>query len=477
MKQLICEMCGSADLIKQDGVFVCQVCGCKYSVEEVRKMMIEGTVSIDGVVKTRNDDFEVRAGELVAYHGAETDVVIPDSIKIIGKMCFKDMQGIESVTIPEGVYKIQYFAFCGCSGLKKITFPQSLDEIEVAAFKGCTSLKSVQLPDGIQVIGSECFQNCKSIESIHIPNSIQTLGNDTFCQCVSLKSVQLPGGIKSIGDCCFSGCISLKSIILPGSIQTFGKGCFSECASLESVNVSDGIQLLGMECFRDCVSLKLINFPNSLREIGSYCFGCRIEGYYQYSPGCTSLKSVQLPDGVQILGEGCFRGCTSLESIRISEGIQKIGKQAFTTTPALKTVELPAWYIKSLTVRDLGMMASQFNDEIGNIESPWFRDKFEELRSKELKPKNSGCYIATAVYGSYDCPQVWTLRRYRDDTLAETWYGRVFIRIYYTVSPTLVKRFGHTEWFKKLWKVKLDRMVYNLNSEGVEDTPYQDRAW
>ena len=62
MKQLICEMCGSADLIKQDGVFVCQTCGCKYSVEEARKMMIEGTVSIDGVVKTKNDDFEVRAG-------------------------------------------------------------------------------------------------------------------------------------------------------------------------------------------------------------------------------------------------------------------------------------------------------------------------------------------------------------------------------------------------------------------------------
>lgn len=30
------------------------------------------------------------------------------------------------------------------------------------------------------------------------------------------------------------------------------------------------------------------------------------------------------------------------------------------------------------------------------------------------------CYVATAVYGSYDCPQVWILERYRDYTLAET---------------------------------------------------------
>jgi len=48
MKQLTCEMCGSTDLIKQDGVFVCQACGCKYSIEEARKMMVEGNVDVSG---------------------------------------------------------------------------------------------------------------------------------------------------------------------------------------------------------------------------------------------------------------------------------------------------------------------------------------------------------------------------------------------------------------------------------------------
>ena len=48
MKQLVCEMCGSKDLIKTEGLFVCQQCGCKYTVEEARKMMIEGTVDVSG---------------------------------------------------------------------------------------------------------------------------------------------------------------------------------------------------------------------------------------------------------------------------------------------------------------------------------------------------------------------------------------------------------------------------------------------
>lgn len=48
MKQLICEMCGGTSLLKTDGVFVCQNCGTKYSIEEARKMMIEGTVDVSG---------------------------------------------------------------------------------------------------------------------------------------------------------------------------------------------------------------------------------------------------------------------------------------------------------------------------------------------------------------------------------------------------------------------------------------------
>ncbi len=102
--------------------------------------------------------------------------------------------------------------------------------------------------------------------------------------------------------------------------------------------------------------------------------------------------------------------------------------------------------------------ASEMNNRIGNI-----------------KQKSGGCYIATCVYGSYDCPQVWTLRRYRDNALAATWYGRTFIRMYYIVSPKLVKAFGETNWFKNIWRHRLDRMVSQLQSKGVADTPYTDK--
>lgn len=88
-----------------------------------------------------------------------------------------------------------------------------------------------------------------------------------------------------------------------------------------------------------------------------------------------------------------------------------------------------------------------------------------------------GCYVATCIYGSYDCPQVWTLRRFRDDILGKTLYGRLFIKAYYAVSPTLVKCFGKTSWFKNMWKPTLDKMVSKLQAKGIENTPYEDKMW
>ena len=98
-----------------------------------------------------------------------------------------------------------------------------------------------------------------------------------------------------------------------------------------------------------------------------------------------------------------------------------------------------------------------------------------ELARLKAESGGGGCYIATCVYGSYDCPQEWTLRRFRDNTLAATWYGRAFIRIYYAISPKLVTLFGNTSWFKRLWRGRLDNLVVHLRKNGISDNPYTDK--
>lgn len=52
---------------------------------------------------------------------------------------------------------------------------------------------------------------------------------------------------------------------------------------------------------------------------------------------------------------------------------------------------------------------------------------------------SGGCYIATMAYGSYEHPQVLELRKFRDNTLSKSSFGRGFIKTYYKYSPKLVE--------------------------------------
>lgn len=96
------------------------------------------------------------------------------------------------------------------------------------------------------------------------------------------------------------------------------------------------------------------------------------------------------------------------------------------------------------------------------------------INTPPVKAKKKGCYIATCVYGSYDCPSVWVLRRFRDNILDSNIFGRLFILIYYLISPTLVRLFGQRKWFTHPFRIILNRFVSFLEKKGFSNTPYTD---
>lgn len=81
--------------------------------------------------------------------------------------------------------------------------------------------------------------------------------------------------------------------------------------------------------------------------------------------------------------------------------------------------------------------------------------------------KKEGCYIATAVYGSYDAPQVMTLRRYRDATLRNTAFGRWFIRTYYRLSPPIAEKLKNAKRINRFVRSILDKWVERLNNKQL----------
>lgn len=81
--------------------------------------------------------------------------------------------------------------------------------------------------------------------------------------------------------------------------------------------------------------------------------------------------------------------------------------------------------------------------------------------SSRLK-KGGGCYIATASFGSQSTWQVQTFYHFRDKILYKSFNGRLFICIYYLVSPTLANYIANRPSLKKLSKKFLTTFAMHL---------------
>lgn len=80
---------------------------------------------------------------------------------------------------------------------------------------------------------------------------------------------------------------------------------------------------------------------------------------------------------------------------------------------------------------------------------------------------SEGCYIATCVYGDYDCAEVMILRKFRDEILRRNCFGRLFVKLYYAVSPTVVKMFGDKTFFRVFGKAVLDNIIEKISEKTI----------
>lgn len=474
MKQLTCEMCGSNDLLKQEGVFVCQTCGTKYSVEEAKKMMIEGTVEIKGAVQVdKNNEIdallkrvfmfleEEKWKEADEYCEKVLDIDPENPEAYLGKLMVEyELSYISDITwyTPDfyekkpklestGFYrKMCQYANDTINELLKereyemhgISYSDDNSTLEHVG----QLVETLIIADGVRIISNRVCMNHYHLKKVIFSETVEVIEEGAFLQCRNLCDITVPNGVKIIENSTFYGCDSLTNVIIPNSVEVIKSSAFAYCPIDNLIIPSSVLKIEDCAFGEDYSNIKSIFIPDSIQEVGNYIFGSEEE--------------------------------SDLVNLKTSERIFKLLVEKSILDPCinLESIELDGKFFNAKEV-----LHTTQNVELEDKKDDY---KHEEATLEKTSPKSSssnGCYIATCVYGSYDCPQVWTLRRYRDDTLGSTWYGRLFIRTYYAISPTLVKWFGKTNWFKKLWKGKLDRMVAKLQNNGVEDTPYEDKEW
>lgn len=413
MKQLTCEMCGSTELVKQDSFFVCQTCGCKYSVEEAKKMMIEGTVEIAGTVKIDE------SSKVESYYDIAENAYESDNEQEAEKYCTKILE-----IAPEH-YKAWFLKG------KAAGWQSSMENDRIEECMNCFN-KAFEYAQGdkLEEIKAEAAEEVSSLTA-----SLMKLWCDEFATYPS---------------------------------EANADGIFNY---LEEVR--DRADWMSKECgaspdeFYEVVAVLMDDAICS-------AWGDVITEDYQHSNHPS--------EAVWRTFVARCRSCVDI----ITAAIELVGGKQSNVARYGNLIEITEkmMYSCSYSIEYIGYCPDlKFTKEWKRKYADKIMEYHQEI--KKLDPtyeipqpsQTGGCYVATCVYGTYDCPQVWTLRRYRDDTLGATWYGRLFIRTYYAISPTLVKWFGNKDWFKKLWKGKLDHMVAKLQNNGVEDTPYEDKEW
>jgi hypothetical protein len=96
-------------------------------------------------------DYEIKYGVLVKYHGKGGDIGIPSQVSIIGKGAFEGCSGLLSISIPETVKYIGVSAFKDCKNLIEVDIPLRLLKVvmrNVGAYFGGTQFIEYLAQDG-----------------------------------------------------------------------------------------------------------------------------------------------------------------------------------------------------------------------------------------------------------------------------------------------------------------------------------------
>ena len=441
MKQLVCEMCGSTNLIKQDGVFVCQSCGCKYSVEEAKKMMVEGVVEIKGSVTIdRSNEVSalVKSAEL-ALSDLEASVFIEKAIKIDpsnGELYWRMFLLNNGYLFKKGGYRDIFYSrhYDMCSNGYN-AYPTSSTIFDDKYYKKAVAFADEELKRKIQT---------------HIDTF---LSNAMYFDNGGIKPLDYILRIKNALPLFKENVVFYDENKLEALSKQVNQ--YLEAKAAQFKNVSD-------ECLDTLSNIKLTKYGVEILDSVTDNSGINsVHKTFHRTIGYEEITSIY---------EKCTRGTSgNYDQTQIYLYGTGIDTKKYATSYVFQLAPPNTFYLDKTFYQ-----YTTFVDEIVKRISLYTGTEFKNYRTNYSK---SGCYVATCVYGSYDCPQVWTFRRFRDDTLGSTWYGRAFIRTYYAISPTLVKWFGNTNWFKNIWRGTLDKMVNLLKTKGVEDTPYKDKEW
>lgn len=214
------------------------------------------------------------------------------------------------------------------------------DETGGLIIEGIVVDKNAEIPAqiyGMEVtcIGDNASSKSKSIETLILPDTVKKIKYGAFEECIKLKKVIIPDSVEMMGQYIFGGCDELEEVVLGSGLIKMGVydgitsswvGNFDDCRNLKKVTIkSTSLKEIPKDTFSGCSSLNSINLPDGLTSIGDHAFS---------SSGLTHIK---LPQSLTSIGRFAFAH-NKFRSVKIPEKVIDIGEYAFHSSDYSVTV-------------------------------------------------------------------------------------------------------------------------------------------
>lgn len=291
-----------------------------------------------------------------------------------------------TVELPSSVRVIHSYAFAG-NALTSDPMAPSITEITFKPLDQMYDEEQGKLVPGTLEVQHHAFYYNYNIQKVTFPEGTTYIGENAFYWNRALTQVNIPSTVTKIDKKAFYNCTALATItfdettsaekvpleIADGESGT--NGVFSGCSSLRSVRLPERLVVLGGYAFYNS-GIQKVDLPASLETIGAYAFsGCDLKevGFAQNS----NLKEI---------GDYAFNENKNLNSFEWSTKLERIGNSAFYMTglsevklyEGLQEVGEKAFAYSQLTFLDIPASVAAIGArafyEIPELQTVTFRD-------------------------------------------------------------------------------------------------------
>lgn len=313
-----------------------------------------------------------------------TDVVVPNSIKVIARRTFDECVSLRKVVLSDGLKEIGDRAFFNCCKLTDLTIPSSVTEIGTVAFYS-TALERVDLPQNLTVISHGLFEN-SSLKEINIPETVTYIGFEAFADS-ELKSVYIPASVEKIEDDAFGGRYSLEKITVSPENKNYasdGSGALftkdmrtlimlPDGTTITEYTIPDGVYTVYPWAIDGKV--EVVNVPASVDECADAFHGNWLTAV-NVDPANKNYASDEYgvlynKEMTELL---CYPNGSPRDRYRVPDGVTAISDYSITNT-ALNVISLPASLMYSPHFDRYDSLALIYfrgnKDQWNNIKNEW----------------------------------------------------------------------------------------------------------